>query len=214
MAQLATVHRSDRVADKVYETLQQAILNGALAPGARLSVPALAQQLGVSRSPVREAVQRLIQDQLAREQPQGGAVVASIGPADLVALYEVREVLEGRAAALAVRQRPPGLLDQLRTVLTEHEAAVAAADVDGHVLLDMRFHALIRDGSRNRHVQRMLGEIQMMVRLAMLTTTATAGPELAVRDHRRVLAALEAGDPDRAETAARQHIARLRAALG
>lgn len=213
MTHLAAVQRSDRVADKVYESLQQAILTGVVAPGARLSVPALAQQLGVSRSPVREAVQRLIQDQLAREQPQGGAIVASIGRSDLADLYEVREVLEGRAAALAARRRPPGAMGELEQVLGEHEAAVVAADLDGHVRLDMQFHALIREAAGNRHIERVLGEIQMLIRLAMLTTTLTAGPARAVRDHRRILDAVRAGHPEQAERAAREHIARLRESL-
>src|SRR5579875_1256952 len=95
---------TDRIADAVYERIRDAIFTGALPPDARLSVPALADRLGVSRSPVREAVMRLIHDRLAVEEPRRGAVIARIEPADLIHIYEVREALEGLAVSLAARR--------------------------------------------------------------------------------------------------------------
>jgi DNA-binding GntR family transcriptional regulator len=100
---------ADRIADTVDEKLCNAIFARTLQPGTRLSVPALAAELGVSRSPVREAVLRLTQERLAREEPRRGAVVAHIGPRELTALYEVREVLEGLAARLAVENSGCGV---------------------------------------------------------------------------------------------------------
>jgi DNA-binding GntR family transcriptional regulator len=202
-----------RIADAVYEHLREQIFSGELPPGARLSVPALAEALEVSRSPVRDAVLRLTRERLAFEEAHRGAVVASVGPADLAAIYQVREVLEGLAARLAVENSGRRLFDQLRAVLEDHQEAVEAADLDRHFKHDMQFHALIRRACGNPDVVRLLDDVQTQIRLAMRTTTITGGPRHAVADHRDILAAMESGDPDAAEVAARQHIARLRLAL-
>lgn len=202
-----------RIADAVYEHLREQIFSGELPPGARLSVPALAETLEVSRSPVRDAVLRLTRERLASEEPHRGAVVASVGPADLAAIYQVREVLEGLAARLAVENSGRRLFDQLRAVLEDHQEAVEAADLNRHFKQDMQFHALIRRACGNPDVVRLLDDVQTQIRLAMRTTTITGGPRHAVADHRDILAAMESGDPDAAEVAARRHIARLRLAL-
>ncbi|MQA11672.1 MAG: FCD domain-containing protein [Pseudonocardiaceae bacterium] len=202
-----------RVADSVYERLREKIFTGELAPGARLSVPALAESLEVSRSPVRDAVLHLVQDRLAREEPRRGAVVARIGAAELAAIYEVREVLEGLAARLAVENAGRRLVRALHEVLAEHERAVRTADIAATTEADMRFHSLVREASGNAEVIRLLDEVQTQVRLAMRTTTVTAGPRHAIDDHRAILTAIESGDPFAAEQAARAHIFRLRTVL-
>ena len=204
---------SDRIADSVYAALLDAIFTGRIRPGTKLSVPALASALGVSRSPVREAVQRLIAERLAREEPRRGAVVASVSTAELARLYEVREVLEGLAARLAVENQGRRLVNELRAVLAAHEQAVDSAALDAHTEADLRFHSLIRTASANPELISMLDAIQTRVRLAMVTTTVTAGPRRALRDHQAILAAISAGDPDLAERSAREHIARLRQSL-
>jgi DNA-binding GntR family transcriptional regulator len=204
---------SDRIADSVYIALRNAIFAGTLQPGARLSVPALASQLGVSRSPVREAILRLAQEQLAREEPRRGAVVASVGTPELARLYEVREVLEGLAARLAVENCGQRLVNDLRSVLAAHERAVDNTALDAHMEADMRFHSLIRKASGNPELISLLDGIQTRVRLAMVTTTVTAGPRRALEDHRQILDAISSGDPELAERRAREHIARLRRSL-
>ncbi|MFC4563403.1 GntR family transcriptional regulator [Nocardiopsis mangrovi] len=202
-----------RVADEVYERLREKIFTGELPPGARLSVPALAESLEVSRSPVRDAVLRLVQERLAREEPRRGAVVARVGIAELVAIYEIREVLEGLAARLAVENAGRKLVRALREALDEHEAALRTADLAASTEADLRFHRLIREAAANPEVIRVLDDVQAQVRLAMRSTTVTAGPRQAVDDHRAILTAIESGDAVAAEQAARAHIFRLRSVL-
>lgn len=206
-----TVER--RIADEVHARLRDEIIDGSRPAGMRLSVPAIAERFRVSRSPVRDAVLRLIQDRLAKEEPRRGAVVASIGLEELAALYEVREVLEGLAARLAVENAGRRLVRALREVLTEHEDAVSGEDLKRHTEADMRFHALIREAAGNSEAIRLLEEIQTRVRLAMRTTSHTAGPRRAMADHQAILRAIDAGDAEAAEAAARAHVARLREAL-
>lgn len=202
-----------RLTDVVYDRLRNSIFAGSIAPGQRLSVPALAAELEVSRSPVREAVRRLTEEGLAREEPRRGAVVARIDTDELVRLYEVREVLEGLAARLAVEHSGRLLVDRLAAVLADHERAVDAADVAAHFEADMRFHRLIREAGRNPEAARLLDQLQARVRLAMLTTSVTGGPRHALEDHRRIYEAIARGDPRLAEHAAREHVVRLREAL-
>ncbi|PXY29025.1 hypothetical protein BAY59_15410 [Prauserella coralliicola] len=202
-----------RVADAVYERLREMIFAGELSPGARLSVPALAESLDVSRSPVRDAVLRLVQERLASEEPRRGAIVASVGLAELVSIYEIREVLEGLAARLAVENAGRKLVRALKEALDEHEAATRTADLAASTEADLRFHRLIREAAGNPEVIRLLDDVQTQVRLAMRTTTVTAGPRQAIDDHRAILTAIESGDAVAAEQAARAHIFRLRSVL-
>ena len=205
---------TQRIADSVYDGLRDAVLDGRLAPGSKLSVPALAQRLEVSRSPVREAVARLIAEGLAVESPRRGAVVATITPADLAELYEVRSSLEGVAARLAVqRTGGAGLADRLDEVLARHQAALAGNDTDAIEECDTAFHRMLREASRHAYAIRLLDQIQSQVRLAMRTTMVTAGPERALADHRAIVAAVRLGDAELAERRARDHVDRLRDAL-
>jgi DNA-binding GntR family transcriptional regulator len=202
-----------RVSDGAYQALQAAIVNGRLSPGTRLSVPALAAQLGVSRSPVREALTRLISDGLAVEVPHRGAVVANLAPADLLTVYELREVLEGLAARLAASRIESVGEARLRSALADHVAAADRDDRPAATAADVAFHTGLREIAGNAELEKTLGDIQARIRVAMRTTVVTEGPRPAIADHEKILDAVAAKDPKRAERCARAHIARLIGAL-
>jgi DNA-binding GntR family transcriptional regulator len=198
-----------RVADNVYELIVSAVLRGELRAGSRLSVPGIAARLAVSRTPVREAIQRLVREGLAVEEPHRGAVIATFDTRELIEIYELREVLEGLAARLAAtRIDEPGLA-ALRHGLAEHRAAVASGDTAAHFELDLRFHRLVSRAAGNANLARSLDLLQSRIRLAMLSTSVTAGPSRALADHEAIVDAIASRDAARAETAARGHIARL-----
>lgn len=202
-----------RVSDGAYQALQAAIVDGRLSPRTRLSVPALAVQLGVSRSPVREAVTRLISDGLAVEVPHRGAVVAHLTLADLLPVYELREVLEGLAARLAAIRIESAGEGRLRKALADHVAAADRDDRPAVTAADLAFHTGLREIAGNAELEKTLGGIQARIRVAMRTTMVTEGPRPAIADHEKILDAVTAKDPKRAERCARAHIARLIAAL-
>lgn len=199
-----------RITDWAYELLREGIVSGELAPGAHLSVPALARELGVSRSPVREAVQRLIRDGLAVERTHQGATVSVLERADLVEAYRVREVLEGLVARQAAERVDDALRDDLGAILARHAERIAAGDLAGHIVEDMAFHRRLRLATGNQLLAASLENLQARIRLAMHTTSVTAGPGKALGEHRKIAAAVGAGDADAAEARARAHVARLR----
>lgn len=208
---LAPLPHQPRVADSVHRTLHDAIIAGQFPPGSRLSVPHLAQQLDVSRSPVREAVQRLVQEGLATEEPHRGAVVAMLDPTELVPLYEVREALEGLAARLAATQGEPTQLEALRHAYEEHASALERGEAAQHVPLDMAFHAVLRTASHNDELCSYLERVQGKIAIAMLGGNPLLWSRQAIVEHEAILRAVLARDPEEAERAARAHIARVRA---
>jgi DNA-binding GntR family transcriptional regulator len=203
-----------RLVDTVYDRLREAILNGELQPGQKLSVPALAQRLQVSRSPIVAAVQRLTQEGLAVGEPRKGAVVTLISVQELIRLYEIREVLEGLSARLAAERASPAKVTEMAEVLARHEASVVSGDQASRQLENVNFHRLIREAAENPELARWLEAIQSQVKLAMRRTGAYMDDvELTVREHRAILAAIQTRDADSAERVARMHIQRVREKL-
>lgn len=202
-----------RLTDEVHLRLRDAILDGELPPGTRLGVAGLAAEFAVSRSPVREAVQALVAEGLAEEEPHRGAVVAEVTLADLVAMYEVREVLEGLAARLAATRADENVLARLQAAVNDHSNHVDDSDPGSHMEADARFHRITHEASGNVLLIEQMAQVQAMVRLAMLTTSVTAGKDVALKEHETLLDAIQRGDADDAERLARGHVARLREAL-
>jgi DNA-binding GntR family transcriptional regulator len=204
----------DRIADWVYDKIRDAILEGELQPGTRLSVPDLAGQLSVSRSPVRESILRLLSEGLADEVPHSGAFVATITIDSLIELYAVRSVLEGLAARLTAEHVSPEGRRDLEGALEAHRRAVDGGDRHAIVDADTAFHRLLYQISENLWLSDSLMRLQSLVRLGMQTTMQLPGsPARALSEHEGILAAVVRRDADDAEARARGHIDRLRAAL-
>lgn len=199
----------ERIAVWVYRTLRKAIVRHELEPGTHLSVPALAEQLGVSRSPVREAVQRIVQEGLARELPHRGAYVTEFSPPELEPLYEVRRALDGLVARLAAGRIDRAGLADLRQILQAQARAIAADDIERHVETDIGFHVAMLRAARNPVLQQMMDQVYDRIRSAMLSRVSPTGPKLAFQDHRAIFKAIASGDGDAAEKAAQRHVDRV-----
>jgi DNA-binding GntR family transcriptional regulator len=197
-----------------YQRLRDAILSNQLPPGTPLSVPEFARRFQVSRSPVREAVQRLVFEGLAINVAHKGAEVAGVQLEDLQQLYMVREMLEGLAARLATERIDGSGLDTLRRILDSHEGVVSSADEKSHIELDMAYHRAIREASGNDYLNLTLNRVQGKSHLALFHLwRGPDGRRLALEEHKKIFAAMVAGDPTGAERAARAHIAHLRIRL-
>jgi|TARA_B100000378_G_scaffold173290_1_gene139713 DNA-binding GntR family transcriptional regulator len=191
----------------VYDRLCEQIRSGTIRPGARLTETELAARLGVSRTPVREAIRRLEADGLVDHQPRSGAVVRQLAYPEIMELYEMRTVLEGTAARLSARAASPMELEALRSI--NAEMARAVEDAARLVRLNRQFHARLLDAARNRFLLRAAASVENT--LLILGPSAMAAPERArqaVEEHEAVLDALAARDGQRAEAAMREHMER------
>lgn len=209
---LTAIHAGDLLADAAYQQLSEAILRNELPPGSSLSVPELARRFGISRSPVREAVQRLIYDGLADYRGRRGTVVSSIDIPSFLDLLDVRQQLEGMAARLAAERGTDAERDHLgelqgRLERFEPEDIPLSQFVD----LDMEFHACVREMARNQELSTFLSRTQARAHLSMNRLWAGPRNAIEVRDeHRNITDAIVAGDTNRAERAGRAHIEGLR----
>jgi DNA-binding GntR family transcriptional regulator len=214
---LPVLPSSTRIVDTVQAALRSAILEGALRAGEALSVPELARRLNVSRSPVREAVLGLVAQGLAVEQPRRGVVVATVEPADLLAIHEIRIFLEAGAASLAAQRITGDGVRELRKILRKQEAAVKTGDATGYFRTNAELHRAIAQAAGNERLALILASLEDQMRIALDRVAAyPAHMREGLAEHRTVVAAIAARDTAAAERHMRLHIedtiARLRSA--
>jgi GntR family transcriptional regulator, vanillate catabolism transcriptional regulator len=198
--------------------IRQLILEGALRPGERVSEPALAEKLAVSRTPIRAALIRLNEEGFVEPSSSSGFVVRSFSESDAFDAIQWRGTLEGLAARLAAeRGVPPDLLEQMKTIVSRIDEVLAEpspeSDVSPYVRLNDGFHWLLWNGAQSPMVKE---AIARLVRLPFAAPNAfTLGqfslPALrsnllyANHQHRALVDALENGEGSRAEALAREH---------
>jgi GntR family transcriptional regulator, rspAB operon transcriptional repressor len=193
--------------DRVYVALREAIVSAELEPGRRLSENELADRLGVSRTPVREALVRLRDDRLVAIVPQLGTFVTLIDDEAVADAHFVREALECNAIRLATERVADGDLAGLRATIAEQERADAAGDDDAFDRLDDALHrALCELSGREvawRISQRARGQLDRVRRLS-LPEPGFRGRMIA--EHHQVVDAVAARDSERAEQMLRHHL--------
>lgn len=206
--------QSERLADKAYAVLRTQILKGELPPGHALSVPELSRQLGVSRSPVREAVLQLVADGLAQEEARKGAVVAHFGLEDALQILEAREVLEVASVRLGAARATAKDLTLLHQVLQAQAKTIQETDLEGYQATDLQFHKLLGTLSHNPVLERMVGLLKDQSHLALESAARSlAQLERGYHEHHAVLAALEARNAEQASKALLKHFKRIRESL-
>ncbi|GIW26368.1 GntR family transcriptional regulator [Meiothermus sp.] len=206
--------QSERLADKAYALLRTQILKGALPPGHALSVPELSRLLGVSRSPVREAVLQLVADGLAQEEAHKGAVVAHFGLQDALQILEVREVLEVASVRLGAARATAQDLTRLKQVLQAQAKTLQEGDLAGYQATDLQFHKLLGRLSHNPVLERMVGLLKDQSHLALeLAARSLAQLEQGLHENQEVLEALEARNAKEASQAILKHFGRIRESL-
>ncbi len=206
--------QSERLVDKVYAILRAHILHGELPPGHPLSVPELSRQLGVSRSPVREAVLQLVADGLAQEKARKGAVVAHFGLEDALQILEAREVLEVASVRIGATRASTKDLALLHLVLQTQAQTIQEGDLEGYQATDLQFHKLLGTLSHNPVLERMVGLLKDQSHLALESAARSlAQLERGLHEHHAVLAALEARNPEQASKALLKHFKRIRESL-
>ena len=198
MSDIAAPHKD------AYELILDAIDTGTYKPGSRLVESELADRFGVSRTPIREALQRLETQSLLTRDGRS-LIVASLDHSQLSELYVVRGALEGLAARLAARHATPEELAVLRDMLEADRKLID--DPEAMSRANRRFHKQIHLASHNRFLVQQLDLVHRSMALLASTSIAVAGrPSDTLEEHELIVHAIEVGDGDAADKALRDHI--------
>jgi DNA-binding GntR family transcriptional regulator len=191
----------------IYEAVKLMIGTEPLAPGARIDEGAIASQLGVSRTPLREAIARLASEGLVEQRPYRGNFVRHFSAKEIDDLYETRKVLEGLAARRAVVHASDDELDELAAILGDVQHALDIHDLEAYAAADQRFHLAIARLSRNSSLVDALERLRAQVQLVRMAANRDPGlVERTARERPRILAALRTRDPDAAARLMEEHI--------
>lgn len=190
----------------VFETLREAIIQGRLEPGERLMEIQLAEEMGVSRTPVREAIRKLELEGFVVMVPRKGAYVAGVSVKDIVDVFEVRAALEALAAGLAAERATPEELEEMeRASLQIYEAS--DGQIDNIVERDTDFHNLIYKASRNQRLIQIITLLKEQIQRFRTTSLSQPGRlKHAVDEHKAIIEAISDRNVELANNLAREHI--------
>lgn len=193
--------------DQVFEAILDAIRSLRLRPGQRLREAELEEQLGVSKTPIREAFVRLEQLDLVTIEKYKGAVVRGYTPADLVEVYELRELLEGACARTAARGMSDDDRTALERVVNTSERAHLQNDMDAVIRLFDEFDEILIRQTNNRRMSDLLSALSHhMVRIGLLTVKIPGRVDVSLEQHRAIYEAIVAGDARESEELMRHHV--------
>lgn len=193
--------------DVVFNTLRQSILKGTLKPGQRLMEIHLAKQLGVSRTPVREAIRKLELEGLVVTLPRKGAEVAQITEKDLKDVVEVRCALETLAVELACRRITTAQIVQLKETVKEFEHVMKNGDVTVLAEIDEKFHDIIFAATENQRLMQMINNLrEQMYRYRLEHLKDVKEHELLIKEHELIISALQKKDIQKAKETMIHHI--------
>jgi DNA-binding GntR family transcriptional regulator len=193
--------------DVVFQTLRQAILKGELQPGERLMEIKLSQMLGVSRTPIREAIRKLELEGLVVMVPRKGAAVANITEKDTKDVLEVRRTLEMFAVEVVCDRITPEQLEQLESAAKDFENAKGSMDLILIAESDMKFHEVIYAATQNERLMQMLSNLrENMYRYRIEYLKDANYYDSLVREHHEILSAIKNGDKQNAREYMKNHI--------
>ncbi|WP_407305918.1 GntR family transcriptional regulator [Desulfosporosinus sp. SB140] len=190
----------------VFESMREAILTGVLEPGERLMEIQLAEEMGVSRTPVREAIRKLELENFVVMIPRKGAYVAGVSLKDVADVFEIRSALEGLAAGLAAERVTDEELEQMEQALF-YRANEGDLNLEQIVERDTDFHALVYKASRNERLIQILANLREQIQRFRSTSLAVPGRnKLAIEEHRMIVEALRNHNSEEAQALAMAHI--------
>lgn len=192
---------------KLRDELEDDIINGRMQPGERLDPEALAARFGVSRTPIREAIQQLVANRLVKVIPKRGTFVAEVGIAELIEMFEVMAELEGMCGRLAARRITSAQLQDLTDALRSCETAASGGSADNYYYENGRFHRCIYAASQNgflaTEAQHLHDRLKPYRRLQLRVRNRIQG---SLAEHMGIVDAIAQGDEPQAEKLLREHV--------
>jgi DNA-binding GntR family transcriptional regulator len=205
----ALVSPPESLREKAYRIIKQRIINCQIAPGSALNERELVAEIGVSRTPIREALNRLEKENLVTIIPGRGSFVSSITVKEINDIYQLREIIEPHVTALVTPSFPEERLAAYRDAFL----ALDQDDYDGLARLDSEFHIILMDAAANDLINQVMANMYAQnQRIRFRLTRQPARLQATVDEHLAVIEAMLARDPQTAQEAMREHLIRSRQA--
>jgi DNA-binding GntR family transcriptional regulator len=192
---------------KVFNQLQNDILNGLYQPGDSLIETKLSEELGVSRTPIREAIRQLELEGLVQSFPNKGAVVKGISSKDIEDIYTIRMLIEGLAARWATEKITPEELDELKEAVELEEFYTIRNDTEHLLKSDSRFHEIVYKACKSKPLIHTLSTFHHYVQRARVASMSSPGrAQQVLEEHKAILNAIIGGRAEMAEKLATEHV--------
>jgi DNA-binding GntR family transcriptional regulator len=193
--------------DIVFDAIKEAILTGRLKPGERLMEVQLAEEMGVSRTPVREAIRKLELEGLVVMVPRKGAYVSGLTLKDVAEVFEIRSSLEGLAATLAAERITEDEIKSLDKILSDITQASEKGDTETVIKKDMEFHQVLFSASRNQRLAQIINNLKEQIdRFRIQSFSNPVRVKSVLSEHKGIIDAIKQGDAENAEKLAKAHI--------
>ncbi|MGE5386987.1 MAG: GntR family transcriptional regulator [Betaproteobacteria bacterium] len=192
---------------EVAERLRQRIFAHELPPGSWIDEQRLAEEYGISRTPLREALKVLASEGLVTLKPRRGCYVTEISAQDLQDIFPLLAMLEGRAVAEAMQHARPADIEELETLHTRLERAAQSRKIERFFETNQEFHRKLQELSGNRWMLMVVQDLRKVMKLSRLLSLSHEGRlEQSLEEHRRIMAAVRSGNVEEAESAMRDHL--------
>lgn len=193
--------------DRIEDAILEALSVGDLQPGDQVKEAEIAMQAGISRGPVREAIQRLVGEEILVYHPHRGTFVAEWASADIREIYSIRGLLEGYAAGLAVRRMTEAQLNELSLIIEQMVQKAKAGDIEGVFELDLTFHQSVNDLAGHKLLSKLLANIHRRISLYIkLDEESTPNLDQYAQNHYLLLESMKSRDAGKAEAVFREHL--------
>ena len=197
------------LSERVYSGTKNSIITGELEPSTRLIEEDVAEAMRASRTPVREAFQRLEKEGLIYRRPRGGYAVKGVTEEDVDEIFGLRSVLEGYAGFLAASRITQEELKSLKDIIGQEEACLKDMDTEEFIKLDTAFHDVLHRAAKNARLYALLqGLRDYMYRYRVIILRYHPNPGVAVEDHKKIVQCMKARNARQVETLIRKHMNR------
>lgn len=193
--------------ETAYQFIKEAIINNDFLPNAMLVEGSLCEQLGFSKTPIREALRRLTSEGLVEFIPERGCCVSDLSIREFVNIFDVREAIEGMAARLCATYRDAWVAEELKNRQAEMEGYTAVNDFAKVLEADSKQHEAVIDGSNNHRIRSIFDVMNAQIlRVRLITSEDNERLTMSCAEHEKMVRAIVDGDPERAEAEWRAHI--------
>ena len=207
MNKLFEISDYELLSKKVYRVLKERIIKGDLVQGSKLLEAKIAEQLGVSRTPVREAIRELAVEGFVKISPNQGVEISNISIEDIQEVLQIRGVLEGLATKLAATKITKEKIKELESFNKNMEKFVSKGDILSFIKESEKFHELVLDTCGNSRLIRFRKNLDDQIhRYRSISLNIPGRPEYALEEHRKITEALKQGDSSKADKLSKMHI--------